>query len=836
MNSSSIWKRTLPLILVLVLIIGIAVSCTLLSNKKTAPSISNPDEAYLSRENLLIKNKDAYEVLKNKYGYSITLDLIDKHLLQNANGKNYLEAVTKEDIAQAFKDKYGNVDDVPEDQKEKYLQSIYDNIYFNTGFKSQAEIDESIRLELARKLYAKDKVIEESKTEDDYFKDSDYNTQLKNNYKSDVSAIVIPYYTQYELEIALKQFGVKLKSDKTKWVKTVKDDPKADGDELTLEEIKRVFIDLYNSAFSHEAKTVNGIVLQEDEHFKVVDGKITFIHNDFDHDSRLVFTQKEIDKLGLGTLLYDDLKLITEDPKEKAFTVKYDKQYGGKYYLVLKIDQAPKNELTTIIKDNITIKDEITEKFIKDKLTNEKISKEISKLRREHNLTIYDPYISLNYTFQDADFKETKKSSKNIIATIDGFELKADVLFDRLDTLFGPSFVTEKLLLNYLLNSQFNDFYDIKNNKFLTKEAKTKYNDEFANLKLRVKQDYAQYASFITMEEYLLSTYNVRTLDELKYQLFYRDIVEEYRKDFADVEDNWETYEKLMQDILKKFFEVKGIHMLIYVNDPVKNSPVDPEKWTEYQVQLAKELTTLIKDTLKKEVTGSKTYSSILTKIQEDFNNAPRLVAGFDVDSDEARPLYDKEAQYQEVDYTYSKFKSAGLLLKFEDLGTITPGKMVKPFEEAVKYMWDVNEEAGHHNDNIARLYDKPASEYLETEFGFHILVATNTIGYKYANQDEKALPTKDEVLKFFDVKAVKDLSEAVKTAINTNFMPLYNERKGVADSNGEMQANLTDLELLNKIKEVVQKLDIAGEKIDNIVYYIDAKYRVTKDSLNFKE
>lgn len=838
MNSSSIWKRTLPLMLVLILIIGIAVSCTLLSNKKTAPSISNPDEVFLSTDNFTITNKDAYELLKNKYGYSITLDLIDKKLLQNVNGKNYLEAVTEEDIVQGLKEKYKikDLEDIPEDQREKYLQNLYDQIYFETGFKTKAEIDESIRLELARKLYVKDQIIEESKTKEDYFKDSDYTTELKNNYKSDVAAIVIPYYTQYELEIALRQFGVKVNKAKTKWVKTVKGDLEADGDELTLEEIKRTFIDLYNSGFSHEAKNINGLALQLDEHYKVVDGKINFIHNNFDHDSRLVFTQKEIDALGLGTLLYDDLKLITEEPKEKAFTVKSDKQYGGKYYLVLKIDQAPKNELTTIIKDNVTIKEEITEKFIKAKIVDAKISEELAKLRRNHNITIFDPYISLNYSFQDVDYKETKKLSKNIVVSIDGYELTADALFEELKELFGPIHVTETLLLDYLLNSEFNNIYDLKAEKFLTKEAKIKYNDKFADVKLRVKQEYAQYSAFITMEEYLLSTYHVKTLEELKYQLFYEDILEDYRKDFADVEKNWETYEKIMQDNLNKFFDVKGIHMLIYVNDPEKNTPVNPEKWTEYQVNLAKELTTLIKDTLKREVTGSKTYASILTKIQDDFNNAPRLVAGYDVDSDEAKPLYDKDATYQEVDYTYSKFKSAGLVLKFEELGTITPGQMVKPFEEAVKYMWAANEAAGHHNDNKARLYDNPSNAYIETEFGFHVFVATNTVGYKYANPEEKALPTKEQVLKFFDVKEVKELSETVKTAINTNFMPIYNEYKGVRDSNGNMSSNLTDLNLLAKIKEVVQKLDIASERKDNIVFYIDARYRVTENSLNFKE
>lgn len=846
MNSSSIMKRTLPLILVLVLIIGIAVSCTLLSNKKTAPSISNPDDAYLSSDILTIKNKDIYDYLKYNYGYQVTLDLIDRQILANVNGKNYLAAVTEEDIAEFYKEhktlkKFAEIEKTPEDKKDKFIQMIYDEIYFETGLKTKEEIDEFVRLELARKLYVKDIIIEESKTEEDYFKDSDYSTQLKNNYKSDVAAIIISYGSQYELETALKQLGVKQSKDKSKWVKTGDDDTEV---ELTLDEIKRVFIDLYNSANTHRVPTYpnSQLVLQEGVHYSIVDGAITFNHDNFNHQSELVYTQEDLDKLKIGTLVYDDLIQISEEPKEKAFTVKYEKQYDGKYYLVLKIENGPKKELTTIVKDNVTIKDEITKKFIEQKLTSTnkdnitKFDEEITKLRRERNLIIYDPLISLYYKYSDKEFKETKKSNSRVVAVGDGFEITADELFKELTVLYGPGFVTDKLLLNYLLNSEFNNFYDIKTNKFLTKEAKTKYNDAFAIRKLQIKQEYSQLSPYFTMEEFLLMSYGVRTLEETKYQLFYNDIIEDYRKDFADVEKNWDIYDNLMKANLEKFFEVQGMHLLIQIADEETGKPIDPKEWTEYQVNLAKELTTLIKQTLKKEVTGSKTYSSIMTKIVDDFNNAPRLVAGYDVDSKEAKPLYDENVIYQEVDYKYSKFKSAGLTLLYQDLGTIKPGAMVQPFEDAVRYMWKTNEAAGQHNDNKARLYDNPENEYIETEFGFHLLVATNTIAYKYANLKDKTLPTKQDVLNYFDTAKRKELSEDVRKAIEANVMPLYVERKGeVNNETGQMRPNLTDIHLLDQLKDLAQKTSLPQQTKDNLVYFIEAKKRVTNESLVFE-
>ena len=138
-----------------------------------------------------------------------------------------------------------------------------------------------------------------------------------------------------------------------------------------------------------------------------------------------------------------------------------------------------------------------------------------------------------------------------MVAEVDGLQITADELFAKMDELFGASYIGDKLLYDYVLNlEEFNDFYDPKTDKLLNKEARTKYNDEFAEIRARIKQEYAQYASFISMEEFLISSYNVRTVEELKYLLFYRDVVAEFRKDYADVEENWERYEQLMQQNL----------------------------------------------------------------------------------------------------------------------------------------------------------------------------------------------------------------------------------------------------------------------------------------------
>ena len=391
MNSSSIMKRTLPLIITLVLILGIAIVITLTSGKKNPPRLSNPDEIYLTNDSVVIKNKDIYEVLKVKFGYSVTLELIDRHILKDVNGNDYLAAVTEEEFDQAFKDKYGDSDEIPEDKREEFEQNLYDQIYFDTGLKTKAAIRESLRLELAKKAFTKDKIVKEQQEHDadedrdeDYFPEDNYETQLKNNYKQKVAAIVIPYNTQHEVEIALRQLGIKLSADKKKWVKVVEDDLDAYGDDLTLEEVKQAFIDLYNSAYSYKVPTypANQLVLQEGTHYTKNEGVITFNYDDFDSENIFVYTQEELKKLGITTLVYDQLKVLGDSLDDKFFTVQAQLS-SQKYYLVLKIASAEKNTLDTVLENGKTIREELTQQFIDNKATNDRIAKELAKLRNE---------------------------------------------------------------------------------------------------------------------------------------------------------------------------------------------------------------------------------------------------------------------------------------------------------------------------------------------------------------------------------------------------------------------------------------------------------------------
>ncbi len=104
MNSSTVIKKTLPLIIILLIIIGVAVTCTVLSKEKDNPVIGNPDGVYLTAKEgeytYKLTNSRLYDELKENVGISSLVTMINKDLLKDTKkgGISYWDKVTKEAI------------------------------------------------------------------------------------------------------------------------------------------------------------------------------------------------------------------------------------------------------------------------------------------------------------------------------------------------------------------------------------------------------------------------------------------------------------------------------------------------------------------------------------------------------------------------------------------------------------------------------------------------------------------------------------------------------------------------------------------------------------------
>ena len=136
--------------------------------------------------------------------------------------------------------------------------------------------------------------------------------------------------------------------------------------------------------------------------------------------------------------------------------------------------------------------------------------------------------------------------------------------------------------------------------------------------------------------------------------------------------------------------------------------------------------------------TAKGTYANKLQAVVNAFNASPYLVEG------QAPVIYDDNGNQVKYDLTFgdatinvAKYKSAGLYVKYEDLGTFVNGTMVENFNAAVKAIYDKDMNDGL-TDRITVL-ETP----IETEFGYHLYI--NLSSAKITTYDSYKVNVKED-------------------------------------------------------------------------------------------
>lgn len=822
MNFKTLGKRVLPIIIVLAIVIVVTVTLSLISKEKKAPSITTGDESFLTIDDITVTNKAVYKDLRFNYGINTLVTMIDRELLQrtkNANGKSFYEAVTEEEINKAIEDaKFPNGrtgDDVEDaETEEKWLQTQY----INNGLRTEAQIKEYFRLEIAKKAYARHVIANDK----DSVKDSDISNYYSSNYKKSYWVVVIKYNTQKEAENALNQLGIIAKdvtvtegsSTKTvkKWVWAETETP------LTEEEIKQAHIDLYNNTVAYQApgypnndNPSKNLVLGEDQ-YKIVNGKIVFNttldENEDSPKNLFYYTTDKLNSLSssLTTAVNALSNLLVEGTDlEKTYLIT-PRSAGSNYYYALKlnfVDAAVLYEDGEVV--NEELKNEIVEKIIDSLVTATEINNKMADLRKENGLKIYDSLLEANYiTSYNSAHKKTKKTDKVKVASIDGKDFTADELFAEMADRYGVASSYTIYLRQMLLRSEHNKIYDVDAKKILDNKEWEDIKDQVDYLKTSFANGSFGVDASYGWLNFLRDYNNVDSEYDLMIDLLYDEVLSTYTKTFTDTtEELWETvYVPNMQKIKDQFLSATGVHLLIYKQDKDGNI-VDPEKWTTYEQELAKELYDMILEDLKTQRPDK--YASYLeTTVINAYNNAPRFLAG-------APQLIENQPKYSEgtkwfkldaEDYKYSKFKSAGLLVKYESL-TTTAGVMVEPFENAVRKIWNQSEAANTYGDYKV-IYDKSFDDYLVTEFGYHVYVNLTTTRRPYVtvNSVETVanLPARADVLVYegnpIAGEEDRELTTLETKQVTTFYSPIRTEITG------------TTYKTLNISKMLLEKAD----------------------------
>ena len=310
------------------------------------------------------------------------------------------------------------------------------------------------------------------------------------------------------------------------------------------------------------------------------------------------------------------------------------------------------------------------------------------------------------------------------------------------------------------------------------------------------------------LRDYFATYYGITINDnnDLKLYYIYEDTVTHITEEIAKTDEElWNNvYVPYMQQAYDNFFSVDAVHFLISVKDDegqMADPAAEDTAWTEAQKAAAEELYELVYSILRK--TKQSSQAKVLGEIAEAFEAAPKFVKGIaqttaaqqeyidkkyaieDKDSKDTITPIEYTATFKGITLEVSKYKTLGLEVKYEDLGTVTAGQMVENFENALKLMWntmnvqDSGMQSGTslESNEFYADYAKDA-EYLTTEFGYHVLIANKFTGKAVAKADDKnfviTLPSYKDVLVYEeDGEAVDNLPDFSIKQIETYYAPV---------------------------------------------------------------
>ena len=783
MNSSQIVKRTIPVLIIILLVVGGAILASVLNKDKIVPSITNEDGIYLTIKegdrSYDIKNKYMYDELKKTVGLRTLLDMIDKKFLTSGD-TDYLAAVSEEDIMDAI-DKEAfteGKEGLTEEEITEGYEEYYRTMYVSTGLRTVEEVKDAKRLELAKKLYATDILDEEieladrlaSEDEDlePYFTEAEFETKYKANYLQAYWAIIIPFQSELEAKNALTQVGLKVDEDSKSgnYANLVKLDDTA----ATPREIAEAYIEMYNTFYARfvEDYPTETRTLLQDRNYSINEEGLLVFHNTIETDedkldmNKLYLTNQDVANISkqAENFLKGMISYSATSTENKWYTAE-PRVYDNKLWvhmLKIKVETVPSLD---------AVREEILETLKEETITNEYITKKIIELRELNNLEIYDEALEteyVNHTISyNLEFKTTKNQNDKLIAKTRDFEISADELFATMDKYFGISLVTSEVnYLRFLNSKDFNNIYDYytpnlkDSDRILDREKWEEIRNSTINEKnFFLMGGYQSYPPNYGWKNFLRDYYGVDTIEELMYTFLYTKLRSDYASSLLKVNDltedseEWTNILNMMQKQVDEYFSVNGLQVFINVKD-VDGKYVPQSKWSDLQNEYAEELYGLIWEYIGAEAGN---YDEKLNSLVTKFNNAPRYLASLPQDLLEQPELEDNPYVLEEAGIyriELSKYKSAGLTIEYSRVNSLTnttapTDQVPKKFQEIAKEIYDSLPAGSTSEVRYGYTIGSDELDYLISETGYHVYINTSVVDaatWTDSDNEKHYLPT----------------------------------------------------------------------------------------------
>lgn len=278
-------KRIAPVGVGILLILLITVTVSLVKNANDrTPAINNADDVYVSYDKLEVTNEKLYTLMKNQYGLTELINLIDAELFKDevekvdANDEKFISFVKEqvfgvEDLSELDEeDAQDKWDEVIDSLKMTGLLTktqAQDKDYTKENSEVWSVVKDYYKLSYAREQWAKDAYIKkhlENREDGNMFdmtKDENSTTSVEKyfeeNYTGKVTGLFIPFTSEKAALEMMKKYGVntldKVLGSNDGWVSSTYDYySKAEVEEsdmLSYLQVCEVFFKMYNEVYAY---------------------------------------------------------------------------------------------------------------------------------------------------------------------------------------------------------------------------------------------------------------------------------------------------------------------------------------------------------------------------------------------------------------------------------------------------------------------------------------------------------------------------------------------------------------------------------------------------------
>jgi hypothetical protein len=684
------------------------------------PAITNPDEVFYSTDDYEITYQELYNSVKVNDGLNQLLAMIDTDLLAD-----YILEVTQEEIDnKKLKLTYDTddqeiIDIYNEEEKQEKIQNFVDQMFL-LGYQ-ESEIDEYVRLVVAREKYVIDYITGEDTIDETWHVGPN---QIANyydvTYEDDIQSIKIKFESEADASRIMRSYNLISKNGKIlvyTGEKPLEEVPsymldETNTQELTDAEVLEYFLKMYNDVYSGfrpeilETSTFEDLFDNED------------LTVNYDEISGYNKPLAEFIFTSLGN--YEEYQ--SEEGSTVFYTYKPERFYSGRdtaYYMILNLTAQEKfdtkdfdgtaSELMDIIGEELF--HEIGQEIIDLNFSSSSfIPRRMAELRALHNLRIHDYYLATDYKAIDTDFEIDEEGSQTLVASYDDKTISADEFFSYAMNRNAGMYLIHTAQIKALMNAHYETVYclDTATCEYDYEKNESAKMVEHVNAYETMKTQFegSMYASYYTFEDYLYLAYGVKNMEEMINSYYIKSTLQPlYIFDMVKAND-YEVLNSLldmMQPYYDNYYSLKVNHLLIYVD---RNEDGSPDKYEDFYEELDAEAKLAHDAKLEAFELAIRTY------LEDEDNTFSSLVSEY--------------KQALRTDESWGEFKAYGLYILTENLSTsssLTYANSINKYEDSfverlieLYQLYKLEE-----NSDEAYLLD---STLLETSYGLHLIKA----------------------------------------------------------------------------------------------------------------